>query len=272
MCVLTVFLASCATDQLLINTAQVIGGVLGQPMRPRNTCRVVGVTDGDSINCLYANNRLVKVRLHQIDAPEIGQAFGRAAKKQLSGYVFNKQVTLKLAENDRYGRTLAEVFVNGINVNKAMVKSGYAWAYKKYVVDNEYIALEDAAKQARYGLWDDPNAINPALWRKGERPTNQNLAAFQSLAAPVQKVVVYEQTEPPKASRPKPKRRTPKPRKRPRRSVSNANVQGFKCGTKRFCKQMNSCREAMFYLKTCGVRRLDRDKDGVPCESICGGG
>jgi hypothetical protein len=42
------------------------------------------------------------------------------------------------------------------------------------------------------------------------------------------------------------------------------------CGSKRLCRQMNSCAEAMHYLNDCGVGRLDGDGDGVPCESICG--
>ena len=41
------------------------------------------------------------------------------------------------------------------------------------------------------------------------------------------------------------------------------------CGTKTKCNQMTSCEEAQFYLTQCGVGRLDRDNDGVPCESIC---
>lgn len=45
----------------------------------------------------------------------------------------------------------------------------------------------------------------------------------------------------------------------------------FQCEGKRTCSQMNSCEEARFYLTQCGVSSLDRDKDGVPCESICGG-
>ena len=44
----------------------------------------------------------------------------------------------------------------------------------------------------------------------------------------------------------------------------------FSCG-KRMCGQMNSCAEARFHLNQCGVRSLDRDRDGIPCESLCGG-
>ncbi|MEZ5445180.1 MAG: excalibur calcium-binding domain-containing protein [Gammaproteobacteria bacterium] len=41
------------------------------------------------------------------------------------------------------------------------------------------------------------------------------------------------------------------------------------CGAKTLCKQMLTCEEAMHYLNDCGLTRLDRDGDGVPCESIC---
>lgn len=43
----------------------------------------------------------------------------------------------------------------------------------------------------------------------------------------------------------------------------------FQCGAKRTCGEMASCEEARFYLDRCGVKRLDRDKDGVPCEALC---
>ncbi|KGQ66578.1 excalibur calcium-binding domain-containing protein [Gallibacterium anatis] len=38
---------------------------------------------------------------------------------------------------------------------------------------------------------------------------------------------------------------------------------------KRYCKEMRTCEEAKYHLEQCGLSRLDRDKDGVPCESIC---
>jgi hypothetical protein len=44
---------------------------------------------------------------------------------------------------------------------------------------------------------------------------------------------------------------------------------GPTCGSKRYCREMNSCGEAMHYLNDCGVGRLDGDGDGIPCESIC---
>ncbi len=44
----------------------------------------------------------------------------------------------------------------------------------------------------------------------------------------------------------------------------------FKCEGKWKCGQMTSCKEAYYYLETCKLTRLDRDKDGIPCETICG--
>ncbi|MEE2923998.1 MAG: excalibur calcium-binding domain-containing protein [bacterium] len=41
------------------------------------------------------------------------------------------------------------------------------------------------------------------------------------------------------------------------------------CGSKSFCRQMNSCEEARVFLNQCELSRLDGDKDGVPCEVLC---
>lgn len=46
----------------------------------------------------------------------------------------------------------------------------------------------------------------------------------------------------------------------------------YTCGSKTYCGEMTSCDEAYYYLNTCGLTRLDGDSDGVPCETICGGG
>ena len=40
--------------------------------------------------------------------------------------------------------------------------------------------------------------------------------------------------------------------------------------TKKYCKQMESCAEAHYYLAHCGRKHFDRDRDGVPCENVCG--
>ncbi len=49
------------------------------------------------------------------------------------------------------------------------------------------------------------------------------------------------------------------------------NSWAYTCSTKRYCSQMTSCEEAMFYYKHCGLTRLDGDGDGIPCERLCKG-
>ena len=44
---------------------------------------------------------------------------------------------------------------------------------------------------------------------------------------------------------------------------------GARCGGKRFCTQMASCREARHYLNQCGLVQLDNDRNGIPCEGLC---
>jgi len=54
------------------------------------------------------------------------------------------------------------------------------------------------------------------------------------------------------------------------RIVKQEGVGGsFTCGSKRYCRHMSSCAEAIFYMEQCGLIRLDGDRDGVPCEKIC---
>lgn len=58
------------------------------------------------------------------------------------------------------------------------------------------------------------------------------------------------------------------PRETVNRPTSIPSTSGS-CGSKSKCSQMSSCEEAKFYLSQCGLRKLDRDNDGVPCETLC---
>jgi|GEM_PF-5016852 len=45
-------------------------------------------------------------------------------------------------------------------------------------------------------------------------------------------------------------------------------AQRYACG--RTCGQVSSCREAVYQWCVCGYSRADGDRDGVPCETVCG--
>jgi endonuclease YncB( thermonuclease family) len=132
--------------------------------------RVIGVTDGDTLT-LLVDREQVRIRLAQIDAPESNQPYGKKSKAALSALAFGKQARVEVADIDRYGRTVGEVFVDRIDINRAMVREGHAWAYTKYSHTTEIIELEDSARTAKKGLWALPENQRepPWLWRHASR-------------------------------------------------------------------------------------------------------
>lgn len=135
------------------------------------TVAVIAVLDGDTIEILH-NQRPERVRLHGIDCPEKGQAYGNKAKQAASALVFGKEVVLQAYGKDRYGRTIADVLLlDGTNVNHELVKDGWGWWYRKYAPDDrELERLEQDAREAKKGLWADSEPIPPWEWRKAKRP------------------------------------------------------------------------------------------------------
>lgn len=132
--------------------------------------RVVGVSDGDTINVLSKDNRLVKCRLYGIDAPESRQAWGQRSKQSLSDLVFKKTVNVEQVDRDQYGRSVCRIFVDGIDVNKTQLQRGMAWWYKRYSSDANYRQAENTAKQQGIGLWSEPNPVPPWEFRRDNKP------------------------------------------------------------------------------------------------------
>ncbi|WP_369914253.1 thermonuclease family protein [Xanthomonas sp. NCPPB 3005] len=129
------------------------------------------VTDGDTLT--VAKQR---IRLWGIDAPESTQQCttkdgrswpcGRRSAAALDGYVLDKTVRCQPKDTDRYGRVVAECFVQGQSVNRWMVRSGWAVAYRQYA--KAFIADEADARQHQRNLWQGPFQM-PADYRRGKR-------------------------------------------------------------------------------------------------------
>lgn len=132
--------------------------------------RVVSIADGDTITVLTTEKEQIKVRLANIDAPEKRQPYGSKAKSFTGQLVFNKTVYVDGSKTDQYGRVIGTVYLNDLNVNKTIVSNGYAWAYRRYLTDQNYLSLEKTARHNRLGLWVDSNPTPPHQWRKA----NQN--------------------------------------------------------------------------------------------------
>lgn len=133
--------------------------------------RVVGVTDGDTITVLH-DGRPKAIRLHGIDAPEKGQAFGTPAKQFTAGLAFGKTVVVHVRDLDRYGRTVGDVRLpDGRNLSQELVHAGYAWWFRRYSGDHRLATLEARARSEHLGLWADPNPVPPWEWRRSQQET-----------------------------------------------------------------------------------------------------
>lgn len=154
------------------------GGLAGAASpEPPVTWRVVGVSDGDTLTALDEANQKHKVRLHGIDAPEIGQPFGTKSRDALGKLTVRQTATLHLHGRDRYGRDLARVEVDGVDVNVELVKDGLAWHYVRYDKSPELANAEREAREAKRGVWADKQSMPPWEWRASERERKQQPAA-----------------------------------------------------------------------------------------------
>jgi micrococcal nuclease len=140
------------------------------------TCKVTKVVDGDSVH-ITCGSELKKVRLCGIDAPELkrkkkaGQPYSAESTKLVKDLLAraNNEVTLTETGKDRYGRTVAEIFMGSTFLNAEIVKAGLAYEYKKYSKScphREQISEAEAIAQSnKSGLWDGGSYQNPAEFR-----------------------------------------------------------------------------------------------------------
>lgn len=144
------------------------------PQQAKNINRAKGVfitaADGDTLTVRNTTGQLLKLRLIGIDAPEKDQPHGQSAKIAIFRLCRQQYLEFEPIDVDRYGRTIAFVFCNGVNVQAHMVENGHAWVYEKYVGDSQYLyKLQTAARGSKIGLWGNLNPIQPWLWRSVQK-------------------------------------------------------------------------------------------------------
>jgi endonuclease YncB( thermonuclease family) len=131
------------------------------------------IVDGDTVEIAAT-----KIRLSGIDAPETDQlcldakggkwACGIAARDELVKYSRDRSWTCHVTGADKYGRSLARCEVDGADVERWMVRSGWALAFVRY--SREYVADEAEAKSKRAGLWSGA-FVAPWDWRGRNKQT-----------------------------------------------------------------------------------------------------
>ena len=133
---------------------------------------ISGISDGDSMRA-----DTLRLRLHGIDAPETKQkctdavgktyACGMQARNQLQKLIKpGDRLSCDLLDIDRYRRLIVRCFKKGKDINKAMVRAGWAVAYTRY--SDNYLTAETAAKEEQIGLWQGP-FVSPETWRQKMR-------------------------------------------------------------------------------------------------------
>ena len=117
--------------------------------------QTIKIVDGDTI---HLNGE--KIRFTGIDTPELKQtclkegtqvSCGVTAKQILIDKIGNNKVDCISEGKDQYKRTLAECFVNNESLSSYLVRSGYAFAYRRY--SKKFIPDEDYARINKKGMW-----------------------------------------------------------------------------------------------------------------------
>jgi len=158
-------------------------GRSAEPSVDSITGLVVRVIDGDAINVLQ-DKTTVQVRLEGIDAPEAGQSFGAKARQALASKILAKTVNVEIKGNDKYGRTLGVVWLDGRNINLEMVAEGWAWHFKKYSKDPILANAEVQARAKHVSLWADSKPQSPWDWRAAEKERRKQLGIARATADP----------------------------------------------------------------------------------------
>lgn len=125
--------------------------------------KAVSIVDGDSISAVI-NQELVRVRLAGVDAPEGNQPFAIDSRQSLHDLCFWVEAELSSISKDYYGRMLARVKCNGVNVNAEQVRRGMAWVADQSVEDKELVQLQEEARTAKRGLWSYESPVPPWEW------------------------------------------------------------------------------------------------------------
>ena len=128
------------------------------------TC--VRVIDGDTVDIADEEQNLHRIRIVGLDAPELAQPYGRAAKAALSELVLDKEVHVVPAGVDKYNRELAVLRQNSVigqlDVAETMISNGHAFSWG----GAHYKAQEYAAAH-RLGIWSDLSyQERPWLYRR----------------------------------------------------------------------------------------------------------
>ncbi len=128
---------------------------------------VTYVVDGDTVHVRPSIGGAVhKIRIIGIDAPEICQTGGVAARQALQARVLRRSVTVRMQGFDDYGRDLATLYLSREDVGQWMVQRGHAWSYRYLRDPGPYVQDEAHAKLLGRGLFGEMSQEYPRDFRR----------------------------------------------------------------------------------------------------------
>ena len=129
--------------------------LMGKPF----DAKVVRIADGDTLEAVPAGeSRTVRIRLHGVDAPEVGEEFSREAQALLRALLLNRQVRVEGRDIDHYHRLVARVWA-GADASVELLRAGLAC--HAYARDAALAREEAQARAGGRGFWA-PAAKKPA--------------------------------------------------------------------------------------------------------------
>lgn len=135
--------------------------------------RVVNIVDGDTLMLADAGNFVHSIRLLGIDAPELAQDYGQAARTTLSAVAAHQHAAADCRLLDQQRRRLCVVTIGSVDVGLEQIRRGSAWWYPlpgaplSAKEGADYEQAEFIAKIHRAGLWNSKNPMPPRDWRHG---------------------------------------------------------------------------------------------------------
>lgn len=203
--------------------------------------KVIKVVDWDTIKILY-NWKKTSIRLLGIDTPEsyktrfwYVECYWLEAKHFLTKLLSWQNIRIKFDSTQsarwKYNRLINYIYYNNININKLMIREGYAWEYtynKSYKFQQLFRINQEYAKKHKLWLWAK-NTCNWKRLRVGDIKKNVNDKLYDTF---------------------------------------NSNFK-INCNHYISCSEMKNCQEAKLYYNKCKWKRLDGDWNWIPCENVC---
>ena len=131
---------------------------------------VVAVPEGDALEVLHEGT-VFFIRLQDVDAPEIGQPYGKEAQVFVESLALGKRAKVSTVGPLRAGISHQKgtvTLASGFNLSHELLKAGLAWWDRQAAASNDSLwKLEREARTEHRGLWEDEDPIPPWEWRKG---------------------------------------------------------------------------------------------------------